>query len=86
LLRTCQQALPHQAFAEKIQSPAISTDLRLENVYYIDMKALPQGLRNGRYHLTLASNCILFLFTVQNNTGRYFNSFVFHLGTWHINE
>jgi hypothetical protein len=48
LTRTCRQALPHQAFTEKIQSPAISTDLRLENVYYIDMKALSPEHRNGR--------------------------------------
>lgn len=48
LIRTCQQALPHQAFSEKIQSPAISTDLRLENVYYIDMNALRPDQRNGR--------------------------------------
>lgn len=48
LTRTCQQALPHQAFAEKVQSAAISTDLRLENVYCIDMQALRPEQRNGR--------------------------------------
>lgn len=44
---TCQQALPHQAFAEKVQSTAISTDLWLENVFCIDMKALRSEQRNG---------------------------------------
>ena len=48
LIRTCEQALPHQAFSEKVQSAAISTDLRLENVYCIDMKALRPEKRNGR--------------------------------------
>jgi hypothetical protein len=59
LARTCQQALPHQAFAEKIHSPAISSDLRLENVYCIDMKALRQDQRNGRYSLSLALSFII---------------------------
>jgi hypothetical protein len=48
LTRTCEQALPHQAFAEKVRSMAITTDLRLENVYCIDMKALRPDQRNGR--------------------------------------
>jgi hypothetical protein len=46
---TCCQALLHEAFSAKIRGPAISTDLRLENVYYIDMKALRPQQRNGRY-------------------------------------
>jgi hypothetical protein len=48
LTRSCQQALPHQAFAEKILSEAITTDLRLENIYSIDIKALAPVKRNGR--------------------------------------
>jgi hypothetical protein len=90
LLRTCQQALPHQAFAEKIHCPAISTDLRLENVYYIDMKALRQDQRNGRYShtlwLTFHCKFINHDFHCQDGSGRYIDSSVFHLGTWRLTE
>lgn len=43
----CSQALPHHSFAEKIRDRDISRDLRLENVYYIDIDALDVQKRTG---------------------------------------
>jgi hypothetical protein len=48
LARKCQHSLPHEAFAEKISNPNISRDLRLENVYSIDVNALHHHYRNGK--------------------------------------
>jgi hypothetical protein len=46
--RTCDHRLPHDSFAEKITNPQIKRDLRLENVYFVDLQALPNRMRNGR--------------------------------------
>lgn len=43
----CDIKLPHDAFADKIKNPEISRDLRLENVYWIDMNALSMDHRDG---------------------------------------
>jgi hypothetical protein len=48
MIQKCQQSLPHEAFAEKIANPNISRDLRLENVYSIDINALRRHHRNGK--------------------------------------
>jgi hypothetical protein len=44
----CSQALPHHSFAQKIQDNNVGRDLRLENVYYIDINALDEENRTGR--------------------------------------
>lgn len=44
----CRHQLPHKAFEEKIKNPNIVRDLRLENVYYVDVKQMRNGDRNGR--------------------------------------
>ncbi|KAF8872027.1 hypothetical protein BD779DRAFT_1477818 [Infundibulicybe gibba] len=46
-VQKCQQALPHEAYAEKIRDRSICRDLRLENVYYIDLDALNPGQKRG---------------------------------------
>jgi hypothetical protein len=48
ILENCTRKLPHDAFADKIKNPAIQRDLRLENVYCINLDALPKRDRNGR--------------------------------------
>jgi hypothetical protein len=45
----CSHQLPHKAFEEKIKNKNIIRDLRLENVYYVDVKAMCENDRNGRY-------------------------------------
>lgn len=47
LVMGCNLKMPHDAFADKIKKPDISRDLRLENVYWIDMNAVPVKSRNG---------------------------------------
>lgn len=49
ILNQCKDQLPHERFAEKIENPNITRDLRLENVYYIDMHRMPPRHRIGRY-------------------------------------
>jgi hypothetical protein len=44
----CSQALPHYSFSQKIQDNDVGRDLRLENVYYIDINALDEENRTGR--------------------------------------
>jgi hypothetical protein len=51
-LRTrCQSSLPHQKFAEKIDSPGLKRELRLENVFTLDLFALSPVNRTGSYVL-----------------------------------
>jgi len=45
----CAHQLPHQAFEEKIKNKNISRDLRLENIYYVDVKHMDDTDRNGQY-------------------------------------
>jgi hypothetical protein len=45
----CERKLPHQTYAEKIENRGIQRDLRLENVYFFDVQALPSRMQNGRY-------------------------------------
>lgn len=47
LLSECNGKMPHDSFADKIRKPTISRDMRLENVYWIDMDALPAQSRHG---------------------------------------
>lgn len=44
----CRWKMPHESFAEKIRKPGIARDLRLENVYWIDIGALQKKHQNGR--------------------------------------
>jgi hypothetical protein len=44
----CQHRLPHENFAEKIKTPGLKREMRLENVYYVDMFALSVRHRKGR--------------------------------------
>jgi hypothetical protein len=53
LLTRCMHQLPHERYDKKISNNAIERDLRLENVYAIDMKALPAAYRNGRCGLCI---------------------------------
>lgn len=43
----CSRQMPHEAFAEKIENPGISRDLRMENVYWIDIGALQKENQDG---------------------------------------
>jgi hypothetical protein len=43
----CEHQLPYETFDRKIDNLDIDRDLRLENVYSIDVLALPQAGRNG---------------------------------------
>jgi hypothetical protein len=43
----CSRQLPHASFNEKIQNEKILRDLRLENVYYIDVQAIDETHQNG---------------------------------------
>lgn len=49
----CARQLPHKAFEEKIKNPNIKRDLRLENVYYVDVKRMRGEDQNGRYVIDL---------------------------------
>lgn len=46
--RDCSLNMPHQLFAEKIGRDEIPRDFRFENVYWIDIGALPKRHQNGR--------------------------------------
>lgn len=48
LITRCKHQLPHERYDKKISNNAIERDLRLENVYAINMKALPAAKQNGR--------------------------------------
>jgi hypothetical protein len=48
LKQQCEHKLPHQTYAEKIENREILHDLRLENVYFFDLQALPSTMQNGR--------------------------------------
>jgi hypothetical protein len=43
----CAHQLPHETYDRKIANEDIDRDLRLENVYAIDVLALPEAGRNG---------------------------------------
>lgn len=45
----CQHSLPHKTFAAKIMNPSLQRDLRLENVYSIDLHVLRRRQRTGSY-------------------------------------
>lgn len=47
LERSCSWRMPHKLFEEKIQKPGIARDLRLENVYWIDVGALKKKNQKG---------------------------------------
>ena len=47
LVRRCSRKMPHQSFADKIRNPEISRDLRLENVYCIDIGGLREDDQTG---------------------------------------
>ena len=47
LQKKCDHKMPHSAYAQKIDNPNICRDLRLENVYWIDMDALSDEQQNG---------------------------------------
>ncbi|KAF8054494.1 hypothetical protein FPV67DRAFT_1682577 [Lyophyllum atratum] len=44
----CDPDLPHQRFAKKIDTPGIKRELRMENVYCLDLLAMPVTHRKGR--------------------------------------
>jgi hypothetical protein len=48
LSERCSHQLPHASFAEKIENDQILRDLRLENVFCIDVQALKAEYQNGR--------------------------------------
>jgi len=48
LSQRCSRQLPHASFSEKIENDQILRDLRLENVFYIDVQAMKVQHQNGR--------------------------------------
>ena len=46
-LRSCRQNLPHERFNNKIKEVDITRDLRMENVYCVDMLAFKPDYRTG---------------------------------------
>ncbi|KAM6490423.1 hypothetical protein JOM56_014096 [Amanita muscaria] len=47
LQRRCAFQLPHVSFSQKIENPEILRDLRLENVFYIDVSQMQPEDKNG---------------------------------------
>jgi hypothetical protein len=47
LKNKCSEMYPHHEFRQKISRDAICRDLRLENVFTIDVKSLPQEMQDG---------------------------------------
>ena len=45
----CKYQLPHKRFESKIEDPDVPRDLRLENVYSINVQAIRPEFRDGRY-------------------------------------
>lgn len=48
LAQKCEHRLPHESFSEKIRNTEIVRDLRLENVYTINVQELVVRFQNGR--------------------------------------
>jgi hypothetical protein len=48
LLTKCNRGYPHEDFRTKISRNGISRDLRLENVFTIDVQSLPDAMQDGR--------------------------------------
>jgi hypothetical protein len=62
--------LPYKNYADKISNPEICRDLRLENVYYVDMAAIHPHRRRGRCVQMINSIIIHDIFiTLQNYIG-----------------
>jgi hypothetical protein len=57
LRERCSRQLPHACFSEKIKNDNISRDLRLENVFYIDVAAMKRDAQDGLYVLRFISQC-----------------------------
>ena len=45
--QACKNRLPHEQFQHKINEPAITRELRMENVYCVDMLAIKPEYRTG---------------------------------------
>lgn len=58
----CTRTMPHKAFADKIRNEPLDRDLRMENVYCIDVNALHLRFRNGRcvYRTLIVLTCLSF--------------------------
>ncbi|KAM6489215.1 hypothetical protein JOM56_015385 [Amanita muscaria] len=52
LREKCARLLPHEAFSTKIKNERILRDLRLENVFWIDIKAMDKDDQDGTRILT----------------------------------
>jgi len=48
LRKYCSLALPHARFADRIRVANCPSALRVESVYIVDMKCMPEDRRNGR--------------------------------------
>ena len=48
VLATCTSKLPHDAYRIKTSNPGICKDLRLENVYWVDLDQISEENRDGR--------------------------------------
>lgn len=46
--RKCIPDLPHQRFAKKIDTPGLKRELRVENVYTLNVLAMAPNFRNGK--------------------------------------
>lgn len=44
----CEDWLPFQRYHEKIRDTVIDTSIRVENIYRVSLRRLPNGARNGR--------------------------------------
>ena len=61
LKRYCNLALPHTRFVERTQVPNCPTALRVESVYNIDLKCIPEPQRNGRFVKFILSDLLTYL-------------------------
>ncbi|KIL55667.1 hypothetical protein M378DRAFT_17747 [Amanita muscaria Koide BX008] len=56
----CQNRLPHASFSDKIENREISRDLRLENVFYIDVEAMHKDDQKGETIIQQVIHALVF--------------------------
>lgn len=71
LKHQCSTQLPHVDFRHKISRDAIGRDLRLENVFSIDIQQLPNHMKDGRQvtlsHPLILAIVLISLISIENS-------------------